>query len=154
MPGDLCTAPRIISLSPLSLATDVTLGASGLLLGTQTGAGGTATLTKSFFFGRSPWLHGNRTHFWLLSCRTPRPKPSSSSLLDLQLQLVSLSLLTPKFIITLYHYKTALLVILCLQPVIIPHGILKKVQRYCAALNYSTHAYLSWSIVMDVLVSD
>ena len=33
MPGDLCTAPRIISLSPLSLATDVTdatLGASGL----------------------------------------------------------------------------------------------------------------------------
>ena len=34
--GDLCTAPRIMSLSPLSLATDVTgatLGASGLWLG-------------------------------------------------------------------------------------------------------------------------
>ena len=33
MPGDLCTASRIVSLSPLSLATDVTdatLGASGL----------------------------------------------------------------------------------------------------------------------------
>ena len=47
MPGDLCTAPGIISLSPLSLATDVnnvTLGASGLWLGTRTGAGGTATL--------------------------------------------------------------------------------------------------------------
>ena len=60
MPGDLYTAPRIISLSPLSLATDVTdatLGASGLWLGTRTGAGGTATLIESFF-GRSPWLHG------------------------------------------------------------------------------------------------
>ena len=44
----------------LSLATDVTdatLGASGLWLGTRTGAGGTATLTESFFV-RSPWLHG------------------------------------------------------------------------------------------------
>ena len=62
MPGDLCTAPRIISLSPLSLATDLTnetLGASGLWLGTRTGAGGTATLTKRFF-GRSPWLHGQQ----------------------------------------------------------------------------------------------
>ena len=60
MPGDLRTAPRIISLSPLSLATDVTdatLGASDLWLGTRTGAGGTATLTETFF-GRSPWLHG------------------------------------------------------------------------------------------------
>ena len=44
MPGDVWTAPRIISLSPLSLATDVTLGASDLWLGTRTGAGGTATL--------------------------------------------------------------------------------------------------------------
>ena len=47
MPGDLCTAARIILLSPLSLATDVTdatLGASGLWLRTRTGAGGTATL--------------------------------------------------------------------------------------------------------------
>ena len=46
MPGNLCTAPRIITLSPLSLATDVTaatLGASDLWLGTRTGAGGTAT---------------------------------------------------------------------------------------------------------------
>ena len=53
MPGDLCTAPQIISLSPLSLATDVTdatLGASGLWLETRTGAGGTAILTESFFF--------------------------------------------------------------------------------------------------------
>jgi hypothetical protein len=59
MLGDLCTAPRIISLSPLSLATDLTdatLGASGLLLGTRTGAGGLATLTESFF-DRSPWFH-------------------------------------------------------------------------------------------------
>ena len=44
MPGDLCTAPGIISLSPLSLATNMTLRASGLWLGTQTGASGTATL--------------------------------------------------------------------------------------------------------------
>ena len=53
MPGDVCTAPRIISLSLLSLATDVTdgtLGASGLWLGTRTGAGVTATLTESFFW--------------------------------------------------------------------------------------------------------
>ena len=57
MPGDLSTAPGIISLSSLSLTTDVTLEASDLWLGTRTGAGGTATLTESFF-GRSPWLHG------------------------------------------------------------------------------------------------
>jgi hypothetical protein len=47
MPGDLFTGPGIISLSLLSLATDltdVTLGASGLWLGTRTGAVGTATL--------------------------------------------------------------------------------------------------------------
>ena len=53
-------SPRIISLSPLSLATDVTdatLGPSGLWLGTRTGAGGTAALTESFF-DCSPWLHG------------------------------------------------------------------------------------------------
>ena len=49
--SDLCTAPRIISLSPLLLATDVTdetLGASGLWLGTRTGSGGLATLTIFF----------------------------------------------------------------------------------------------------------
>ena len=60
MPGDLYTAPRIVSLSLLSLVTDVTdatLGVSGLWLGTLTGAGGTATLIE-FFFGRSPWFHG------------------------------------------------------------------------------------------------
>ena len=48
MPGDLRTAPAIISLSYLSLATivtDMTLGAGDLWSGTQTGAGGTATLT-------------------------------------------------------------------------------------------------------------
>ena len=62
MPGDLSTARRTISLSPWSLATyvtDATLGASALWLGTQTGAGGTATLTK-IFFGRRPWLHGQQ----------------------------------------------------------------------------------------------
>jgi hypothetical protein len=45
-----------ISLSPLSLATDATLGVSGLWLGTRTGAGGTVTLVWNFF-GRSP--HGS-----------------------------------------------------------------------------------------------
>ena len=39
-----CTAPRIVSLSPISLVTDVTLEVSGLWLGTRTGTGGTATL--------------------------------------------------------------------------------------------------------------
>ena len=60
MPGNLCIVPGIISVSPLLFVTDVTdatLGASGLWLGTRTGAGGTATRAKSFF-GRSPWLHG------------------------------------------------------------------------------------------------
>ena len=56
MPGDLGIAPGIISLSSLSLATDVTdatLGASGLRLGIRTGAGDTTTLTESLF-GRRP----------------------------------------------------------------------------------------------------
>ena len=47
MPGDLYTAPRIISLSFLSLATDVTdvtHGATDLWLGTRTGAGGITAL--------------------------------------------------------------------------------------------------------------
>ena len=44
MPGDLCTAPGIIILSPLSLVTDVTFGASGHWLGTRIGAGAIATL--------------------------------------------------------------------------------------------------------------
>ena len=67
MPGDLCRVPGIISLSPLSLAADmivVTLGASSFWLGTRTGAGGTATLTESFF-GRSPWLHGQQDQGFL-----------------------------------------------------------------------------------------
>ena len=38
------TAPGNISLSPLSLETDVTQGIIGHWLGTRTGAGGTATL--------------------------------------------------------------------------------------------------------------
>ena len=64
MPGDLCTDPRIISLSPLSLATDVTdatLGASGFWLGIRTGVGGTATLTESFFWPQpmAPWTAGH-----------------------------------------------------------------------------------------------
>ena len=62
MSGDLCIDPRIISLSPFSLATDVTdatLGASGLWLQTRTGASATATLTESSF-GRSPSLHGQK----------------------------------------------------------------------------------------------
>jgi hypothetical protein len=42
--GDMCTAPGIISLSSSSLATDVTLRANGLWLGTRTGAGGIAIL--------------------------------------------------------------------------------------------------------------
>ena len=63
MPGDLCTAPRIISLSPLSLATDVALWASDPWLGTLAGAGGTATLTESFF-GRSQWLREQQYIKW------------------------------------------------------------------------------------------
>ena len=37
--------------------TDAALGASGLWLGTRTGAGSTATPTKCFFWPQ-PWLHG------------------------------------------------------------------------------------------------
>ena len=70
-------------LSPLSLATDVTdatLGASGLWLGTQTGAGGTATLNKSFF-GRSPWLHGQQDVrvFMVLSLLCSEQSPAEAS---------------------------------------------------------------------------
>ena len=74
MPGDLCTAPRIISLSPLSLATDVTdatLGAD-LWLGTRTGAGDTATPTESFI-GRSPWLHEQQVRSNFLSVQVSEP---------------------------------------------------------------------------------
>ena len=56
-------SPRIISLLPLSLATDVTdttLGASGLWLGTLTGAGGTAILFWNFFWLQPPWLPGQQ----------------------------------------------------------------------------------------------
>jgi hypothetical protein len=52
--------PGIISLSPLSLATNVTnvtLGANGRWLGTRTGTGGIVTLTLKLF-GRSPYFHG------------------------------------------------------------------------------------------------
>ena len=52
MPGDLYTAPKdhfTITLIISDRRTDATLGASGLWLGTRTGAGGTATLTKFFF---------------------------------------------------------------------------------------------------------
>ena len=42
------TCKKIITLSLATDVTDATLGASGLLLGTRAGAGGTATLTKSF----------------------------------------------------------------------------------------------------------
>ena len=70
MPGDLCTAPRIIALSHLSLATDVsdaTFGASGLWLGTRTGAGGTATLIQSFFSPQPmvSWTTGHIENFIL-----------------------------------------------------------------------------------------
>ena len=60
MPGDLSTGPGIISLSALSLTTDVVLGASDLWLGTRTGAGGTATLTERFFWPQpmAPWTTG------------------------------------------------------------------------------------------------
>ena len=72
MPGDMCTAPRIISLSPLSLATDVTdatPGASSLWLGTRTEAGGTAKLSVFFFFLiRSQWLHGQQVSFKQCYC--------------------------------------------------------------------------------------
>ena len=44
MLGDQSTAPGIISLSPFSLATEVTLEESDLWRETRTGAGGTATL--------------------------------------------------------------------------------------------------------------
>ena len=74
--SDLCTAPGNISLSPLSLATDVTdmtLRASGLWLGTQTGAGGTATLALKLSWPQpmAPWktgmLKNNRKKYFLFS---------------------------------------------------------------------------------------
>ena len=54
----------IITLSLATDVTDATLGASGLWLGTRTGAGGTTTLTVSFF-GRSPWLYGQQVFSYM-----------------------------------------------------------------------------------------
>ena len=54
MPGNLCTALRIILLSPYHLTidlTDVTFGVSDHWLGTRTGAGGIAKLPYSFLAG-------------------------------------------------------------------------------------------------------
>ena len=49
----------IITLSLATDVTDATLGASGLWLGTQTGAGGTTTLTKLFWLlPMNPWTAG------------------------------------------------------------------------------------------------
>jgi hypothetical protein len=65
MPGDLCTASRIISLSHLSLATDVTdatLGVSGLWLGTRTLAGGTVTLTEIFLVAAHGSMDNRSSH--------------------------------------------------------------------------------------------
>ena len=42
--------------------TDATLGASGLWLGTRTGAGGTATLAESFFFWPQPMAPSTTGH--------------------------------------------------------------------------------------------
>ena len=62
MPEDLFTSFKIISLSHLSLAIDVTnatLGASDLRLGIRTGTGSTATLTKLFWpQPMTPWTTG------------------------------------------------------------------------------------------------
>ena len=58
--GDQIHTQKVKVFLDLQLATDVTdatHGASGLCQGTRTGAGGTATLTESFF-GRNPRLHG------------------------------------------------------------------------------------------------
>ena len=61
IPGDLCTAPGSFHYHPYLSTdmTDPTLRTSGFWLGTRTGAGGNARLTK-IFFGRSPWLHGQQ----------------------------------------------------------------------------------------------
>ena len=71
IPGDLCTVPGTISLSPLSLATDVTdvtLEAIFLWLGTRIGAGGTATLAKSFLFLPQPMAPWTTDIFRCISC--------------------------------------------------------------------------------------
>ena len=89
MPKDLCAAPGIISLSPFSLATDVTdiaLGAVGLWLGIRTGAGGTVTLTESFY-GRSPWLYGQQAfpkNVFTTSLKAPRVSFSFSPIVSVK----------------------------------------------------------------------
>ena len=70
MSGDLRTAPRIISLSSLSLATDLTrilvTQGNGLWLGTRTGAHGTATLTKKFFFRPQPMAPCDNRYIFII----------------------------------------------------------------------------------------
>ena len=63
IPGDLCTAPRVISLSPLSLATDVTdatLGASGLLARNPDRGWWHRHTSLKLFWLQPPWLHGQQ----------------------------------------------------------------------------------------------
>ena len=71
----------IITLSLATDVTDVTFGVSGHWLGTRTGAGGTATVTKSFF-GCSPWLHGQQLSHLIRSHHKPGPYFSSQRVLD------------------------------------------------------------------------
>ena len=76
MPGDLFSAPRIISLSPLSLATnvtDATLGASSLWLGTRTLAGGTDKLAYRFLAA----AHGSVDSRYFIIQFSERPRPFS-----------------------------------------------------------------------------
>ena len=69
MAGDLYITSWIISLSPLSLATDVTdttLGAHGLWLETRTGVGGTATQAKSSMDSRCKQINSHDVEFVLV----------------------------------------------------------------------------------------
>ena len=69
MLGDLGTVLGIISLSPYHKLTDVTLGASGLWLGTRTVTG-------------VPWLHGQQVSIYML-CAKPAERWDDVYLYDL-----------------------------------------------------------------------
>ena len=68
------------------LPTNVTLGTSGLWLGTRIGADGTSILTENFF-GCSPWLHGQQVETFKMNGKKVLEPKSNLIFYSLALQI-------------------------------------------------------------------
>ena len=137
MPGDLRTAPRIISLSPLSLATDVT-DASGLWLGTRTGAGGT---NLKFFWPQpmAPWNTGQTFSICLSNGSTEKIMWSALRNRNLLLSLFfsSLCLYLSSFQHDLGYFQLRFLIIfLCLHIDSFPLGFFHIIYPFLSQIAH------------------